>query len=189
MKLTKIAYGFIVAVVFLALVVPRAWAADPASFTREDWDLIMRYVNFAILAALIIKFARRPIANFLKDKKDEVGGEILQLEKNKLRVEAETREIQIQLDAGQQRLALIREKIIAEGQSRKEHLISQAREEARILMERTRSKIESRIRDAHEMLRGELVDMAADLAAAKLPALVTPADEERQITHWFDFAG
>jgi F-type H+-transporting ATPase subunit b len=148
----------------------------------------MRHVNFVILAALVIKFARRPIANFLKDKKEEVSREILRLEQSKRQVESETREIQIQLEAGQQRLALIKEKIIAEGQNRKEQLIAEAQEDARMLLERTRGKIESRIRDAHELLRGELVDMAADLAAAKLPAVVTPADNERQLRHWFDFA-
>jgi F-type H+-transporting ATPase subunit b len=173
--------------VLLALAAPSVWAAEPGSFTREDWDSIMRYVNFAILAALVIKFARRPIANFLKDKKEEVGREILRLEQSKRQVESETREIQIQLDAGQQRLALIKEKIIAEGQNRREQLIAEAQEDARMLLERTRGKIESRIRDAHELLRGELVDMAADLAAVKLPAAVTPADHERQLRHWFDF--
>lgn len=189
MKLIKIACSFMAGAVFLALVVPGAWGAEPGGFTRQDWDAIMRYVNFAILAALVIKFAQRPIANFLKDKKDEVGREILQLEEDKRRVEGETREIQVQLDAGRERLVLIKEKIIAEGQGRKEQLIAQAQEEARVLLERTRHKIESRIRDAQELLRGELVDMAADMAASKLTAVVTPADHERQIAHWFDFAG
>lgn len=188
MKWTTIIRGLIVGGVLLGLVTPSVWAAEPGNFTREDWDLLMRHVNFVILAALVIKFARRPIANFLKDKKEEVSREILRLEQSKRQVESETREIQIQLEAGQQRLALIKEKIIAEGQNRKEQLIAEAQEDARMLLERTRGKIESRIRDAHELLRGELVDMAADLAAAKLPAVVTPADNERQLRHWFDFA-
>jgi F-type H+-transporting ATPase subunit b len=134
----------------------------------------------------VIKYARRPIADFLKEKKQEIGGDIQRLENQKQQAENQIRENQIQLAAGQQRFALIKEKIIGEGQKRKEQLIIDAQKETRLLLETTHRKIETHLRDAHEQLRKELVDLAADLAAKQLPSAVTPVDQERLLQQWFD---
>ena len=50
-----------------------ALAAETQGFTRSDWDAIMRWVNFIILAVLIIKYARKPLSSFLQNKVDEVA--------------------------------------------------------------------------------------------------------------------
>lgn len=187
MNYGKITARIAVAGFLFVMSVQCAWAADALPFTRATFDQIMRYVNFIILASLVIKYARRPIANFLNEKKLEVGMEIQRLEETKLQVENQSREIQIQLDAGQQRLSLIKEKIIAQGQNRKEQLITEAQADARLLMETARRKIESRISDAKDRLRSELIDMAADRAAAKLSVVLTPADQERMMRQWLEF--
>ena len=43
-----------------------AQAADGTGDWRPVFDLVMRWVNFLILAFLLIKFSRVPIKNFLE---------------------------------------------------------------------------------------------------------------------------
>ena len=163
-----------------------AWADGPIAFTRQTYDVILLWVNFLILAGLIIKFARRPIISFLKDKRAEVSQTIQELEERKTRIDEKIHETQIELDAGQERLVLLKEKIIAEGQRRKEALIGEAQNESALMMASARLKVDALVRDAGERIRAELIDTAAELAQEKLPELITQQDHEKLVRDWMN---
>lgn len=173
--------------ILTAWVIP-AFAADAAPFSRQTYDQMMRYINFVILVVLILKYARRPIANFLRDKKQEVAGAIERLEAQKQQIEDQIHEGRIQLAAGQQRLVLIKDKIISDGQKQRDRIIAEAQQDARLLLESARRKIETRIRDTQNQLRRELIEMASAMASDKLLAAVTSADQEVLLQQWFDAA-
>ena len=161
-----------------------AWAADGFEFTRETYDLLMRWVNFIILAAVIIKFATRPIANFLKEKKDEVAIAIERLESQKQAAKLKLSECREQLTASDERLAQVKNKIIAEGESRKAQIIADAQNDSRIMLETARLRIAHQIREAHEQIKSELIDTAAEIALGRLPALLTVEDQNRLVDKW-----
>lgn len=161
-----------------------AAAADASGFTRESYDLLMRWVNFIVLVVLIVKYARRPVMDFLKDKRNEISSLIDKYEAEKKEAAEKIRESQIQLEASQDRLNLIKERIVAEGQRRKEQVIADAKEESRLLLESARLKIRGQIREAYHTLRAELIDEAAQKALLKLPGLMTREDHERLIQKW-----
>jgi len=176
------------ALVITCLAVSDVLAQEPAGFTRADFSAIMRWVNFGILAGLIIKYARRPIAGFLKDKKEEVAGSIHKLEEEKRGMEQQISEIHHQLAAGQKRLEVIKEKIIAQGQRRKEELIAEAQDESRILLESARFKIDIGIKELTQRFRTEMIDMAADLAAESVQRRITPQNHEHLVAQWLEAA-
>ena len=51
-----------------------AMAGDPG--WRPVYDVAMRWVNFLILVAVIVKYGREPIKEFLKQKKEETMAQI-----------------------------------------------------------------------------------------------------------------
>lgn len=166
--------------------VANAWAADGFKFNRESYDLMMRWVNFIILAALIIKYARRPIANFLKEKKDEVAAGIKKLEDQKLAIQEKLQESQRQLTASEDRLVSIKNRIIADGENRKAELIADAQHESRIMLETAQFRIDHQIREMHARLKSELIDSATQMALTKLPGILNAADHDRLIHQWMD---
>lgn len=159
-----------------------------ANFSRASWDLTMRWVNFLILVAVIVKYARRPLISFLKSKRAETASDIERIEARKASAEEKVKERQIQLQASQERLKLIRDRIVAEGQRQKERMITDARQESRIMLESARARIDSQIRDANQTIRAELIEAAVEKALAKLPALVTEQDHQRMIGLWLEEA-
>lgn len=175
----------VIAVVLLLCTGDNVWAAD-FEFTRETYDVILLWVNFLILAGLIVKFARQPVISFLKDKRAEVQQTIQELEDRKRTIEEKIHETQIELDAGQERLALLKEKIITEGQRRKEALIEDAQNESALMMTSAKLKSDALVRDAGDRIRAELIDMAADLALQKLPNMVTDQDHDRFVENWMN---
>ncbi|MGD9008804.1 MAG: ATP synthase F0 subunit B [Desulfobacteraceae bacterium] len=155
---------------------------------RQTWDLIMRWVNFIILAVVIIKYARAPLAQFLKEKRAETSLTIKQLEEKKAEAKLKIRDGQIQLKSSQDKLALIKERILAEGQKRKDKIIEEARQESRLMLATAQVKIENQIRDAAEKIKIELIDMAVQRAEARLPQLLVRQDHNRLIEQWMDAA-
>ncbi len=176
-----------------------AWAAESmfdnmgrwydflkANMTRPMWDTFMRWVNFIILTGLIIKYAKTPVVNFLKEKKAETALSIQSLEGKKHEAEAKIEESRRQLAASQEKLALIKARILSEGERRKEQIISQAHQESQRMLEGAKLKIDSQIREAYKAVRVELIDMAVENAVTKLPHAITDKDQQNWIGLWMD---
>jgi len=166
--------------------IDNAWAGDAALFTRHNYDLLMRWINFIILAVVIVKYGRKPLLQFLDNQKNDVTRSINKLEEKKKEAEALVVKSQGKLDDSRERLARIKEKIIAEGQNRKEQLIAEAQNDARNMMDSAKNKIEGQMKTAYASIKAELVDMAADMALEKLPAIITAEDQEQWTRRWFD---
>lgn len=155
---------------------------------RQTWDLVMRWVNFILLAVVIVKYARAPLAQFFKEKRAETSLTIKQLEEKRAEAELKIRDGQVQLKSSQDKLALIKERILAEGQKRKEKIIEEARQESRLMLTTAQVKIENQIRNATEKIKLELIDMAVQRAEARLPQLLARQDHNRLIEQWMDAA-
>jgi F-type H+-transporting ATPase subunit b len=166
--------------------VSNAWAADGSGFTRETWDEIWRWLNFLILFGVIIKYARRPLLNFLDKQKEDVAQSIKKLEDRKRDVQETLQESQQRLTASEERLETIKSRIISEGESRKAQIIADAQEESRVLIESARLRIDHQIREMHTQVKAELIDSATQIALTKLPGLLTRADEDRLVGQWME---
>ena len=153
---------------------------------RKTWDLIMRWVNFIILAVVIIKYARAPLKQFFKEKKAETSLTIKQLEEKKEKAEQKIRDGQILLKSSKDKLVLIKERILTEGQKHKEKIIEEARQESRLMLTNAQVKIENQIRDAADTIKIELINMAVQQAEAKLPQILARQDHDRLIEQWMD---
>ena len=156
-----------------------ALAADSSGDWRTIFDLVMRWVNFLILAFLLIKFSRVPIKNFLAGKKEDIAREIEKLEADKDQLLQKIDQSRQQIENSKERLAQLKETIIAQGEKNKLKIIEDAERESKILLESAKQKIESRIADAHEVLKAELVDDAIALAMQKLPETITDQDNQK----------
>ena len=165
----------------LHLASAEAFAADGPDGWRPIFDLVMRWVNFLILAFLLIKFTRLPIKNFLAGKKEDIAREIEVLETEKEKMLQKIDENRKQIENSKARLEQLKETIIAQGEKNKIQIIEDAERESKILMESAKKKIESRIFDAQRTIRGELVDEAIELALKKLTESITDQDNQKFI--------
>lgn len=183
----KIHVGLVVGLCALALI---AWAflASALGIQRPTYSLIMRWVNFGIIALVIFKFGRKPIVNFLTGQQNEVAASVQALEEAKRLTEDKIAESQEQLKAGQAQLEKIKEKIVSEGQRRKAELIANAQQESTLMMESAKLKIEAQVREARDHIRNDLIDMATDLATEKLPTLLTTKDQDQLVLDWMEAA-
>lgn len=163
--------------VFLLLLPGMAWAAGPG--WRPTYDLAMKWVNFIILAAIIIKYAKEPLKNFLMQQKTDVVAEMDTLETEKARVIGEIGAAKAQAAENRLRFTEMKERLIAQGEARKQQIVDQSRRQGELMLEEARKKMETRILQAKDKLKMELADMAFEQAVQQLPRIISDADNQR----------
>ena len=181
--------GYIVlSLVCLHLLGLEAVAAEGQDSWRPLFDEIMRWLNFAILAFLLIKFSRVPIKNFFKTRKEEMVSEIKTLEKEKQEALREIDENLKLLEDSGERFDALKERIVAQGQKNKQKIIEDAKQESKALLEGAKQKIDSQILEARNKLKKELIDSAIALAIERLPAEMTAEDNQKWVDRFLTSA-
>ena len=181
MKLTERAGALCVTsllVGFIMVVLPAAVQAADAQW-RPTYDVAMRWVNFIILVAVIVKYAREPIKDFLKLQKSDIVSELGELETEKARIISDIKAVKKKGTENRIHFQELKNRLIAQGETRKQQIVEQARQQSKIMLEETRRKMENRMTQAKAGLKMELLDMAIDQAMAKLPSVMTAGDTQQ----------
>jgi len=168
----------------LWLLLPAIVGAAEAGGWRPTYDLVMRWLNFLILVFVIVKYSRRPLANFLKGRQKEIGAEIEQIEQEKETINKAAVEARRNLEESARRLEELQQRIIERGEKRKLEIIAEARQEGRHIMESARRKVEGTLLQAKNKVREEMIDKAVAIALEKLPTEITARDNEKLFTQF-----
>jgi len=172
---------FLACLILLHLSAFEVQAADSSGDWRPLFDLVMRWVNFLILAFLLIKFSRAPIKKFLADKKQAIADQIGELETEKDQILRQIEESKKQLKNSQERLSQLKKRIVAQGEKNKQKMIAEAELESKMLLKSAKEKMDHRIVEARQMLKTELIDTAIARAIEMLPGKITEEDNRKFI--------
>jgi F-type H+-transporting ATPase subunit b len=156
-------------------------AADNSGNWRPIFDLVMRWVNFLILAFVLIKFSRAPIKKFLDGKHQDIADEIGGLEAEKEEALSQIDTYKNQLENSRKRLSDLKKRIVALGKKNKQLIIEAAEQESKILLKSAQQKINNRIVEARQELKSEIIDAAVALATKLLPEKITEEDNRKFI--------
>ncbi|MEE4261570.1 MAG: hypothetical protein V2I56_02700 [Desulfobacteraceae bacterium] len=156
-------------------------AAENPGDWRPTFDLAMRWFNFLLLAFLLIKFSRAPIKKFLAGKKQDIADEIDSLEAEKEEILGQIASSKIQIENSQSRLSALKKRIIAQGEKNRLRIMEEAEQESKMMLRGAQQKIASRITEARQVLKSELIDAAFDMAIKKLPEKITAEDDQKLI--------
>ena len=178
-RINKIAWISLCAMVCLLIPGTDLFAAEEAGGWRETYDLVLKWVNFIILASLIIKYARTPLKDFLKGQREKIAADIRKKEKEKDTAAAEVEEIKTALNEGEARFKDLKDRIVEQGKKRKEQIVEEAKMQSRQRLAETRKRVESQILEAKKRLKAELVDTAFELALQRLPKAITSEDNQK----------
>ena len=181
-------FCFFVTVVALTLHVLGydALAGEDSDNWRPIYDLVMRWINFGILAFVLIKFGGTPLKDFLQGRKEELAREIKKVEDEKEKLEGPNKEALKTLAESDSRFVELKARIIDQGEKGKQKIIEKAQAQSRSMMEGAKQKIDSQIKQAKNMLRAEMVDSAIALAFERLPEVITDEDSLRFVDSYLN---
>ncbi len=168
---------------FFFLLLTPAFAEEGAREWRPIYDLVMRWINFIILAVLLVKVVGPLLTQFLSGQQTEIREKIERVQSEKEAVLAQVQAATAALENTDSRME-IKRRIIDMGELRKKQIIDEAREHSEMILEHARLRIANQINIAHDKLLNEMVDLAVEKALQRLPEIVTPADNNRMIEHY-----
>lgn len=183
-KKARICYFILAVVIGILLLGTEASAANNPDDWRPVFDLVMRWLNFGIIVFILVKKAGTPIKDFLLSRKEEVAREIEMVEEKKEAANKKIQDAARMLEESEVRFAAVKERIIQEGETKKQMLIEDAKQESNILLESTMKKIENQLLDAKRAFKSELVDAAISLAMERLPDEITTEDNQNFINQF-----
>ena len=181
-------FGCYLIAVFAVLLIGSAdaSAAEATNNWRTTFDLVMRWLNFVIIVFVLVKFGRKPIKDFLSNRREKIDQQIKKYEQQKEAAAEKIEEANNLLKNSIARFEKIKERIVEDGKKKKQQIIEGARQESLILLTGTRQKIENQIVEARNLIRSELIESAIRLAEQRLPEEITAADEQKLIDHFME---
>ncbi|MGD8980872.1 MAG: ATP synthase F0 subunit B [Desulfobacterales bacterium] len=178
-KINGIFFYLIAMVLSLHFLGHDALAAEKSNSWRPMYDLILRWINFGIIAFVIVKYGKTPIMNFLRGQKDKLAQEINQLENEKKDATAKVMETLKSVDESEVRFADLKDRIIQQGEKKKTEIIESAQNQSKMMLEDAKRRIDSHFLQAKNEFKAELIDIAMDMAMGRLPEVITPEDNDK----------
>lgn len=164
-----------------------AFASEGGGGWRPTYDLVMKWLNFLILAYAIVRFGKNPMLNFLHERKDKIAQEIKAIEDQKQETDLKNQETLDLINQGEQHIATIKQKITDEGERKKQSIIDDAKKQSSLIIEKSKTKIEHLIYSEQEKLKSELIDSAINIAMEKLPKEITNEDNNRFLDNFLAY--
>jgi F-type H+-transporting ATPase subunit b len=164
---------------FLVQVVYGAEEGHHGITPTQVQNLIWWTVNFIALLIILFKLLRKPLVNFLQNRKETIQREYEELLRKKREAEAQFLELQAKLKNMEDEAKQILQNYIEQGQKEKERIIKEAEEQAKRIMEQADLYIKHELEKAKEDLRKELAQEVIKLTEERLLKGLTIEDHKR----------
>jgi F-type H+-transporting ATPase subunit b len=168
----------------ISLIGTDAFAAEKTSAGRKLYDTIMLFVNFGILVFLFIKYAKKPLVNFLQGESSKVAEDLDSVEEQLKKAKSALNAEEEKFSGTEERIQMIRADIIELGRREKEKIIENAQQTADQMIEDTKRKSEFKLDMAKKTLGNEVMDIAVSVAREKIQKGITPEDDEALINQF-----
>lgn len=166
---------------WVCLYAPECLAAEEMPPWRKPYNIIMLWVNFGILVALFLKFARKPLMDFLRGVHDKIKGEIDGITKQHGDMKSGMDSEESKISEIQDHLDEIRARIIEMGEKEKQKIIDQAKVSAAKMIDDAKAYATFQMTKARKQLSDEMVDIAISMVEKRLKKEITTKDNENLV--------
>jgi F-type H+-transporting ATPase subunit b len=156
---------------------------------ESPFTLLMRLVNFLLLAALLYYFLRKPIKNFLVQRQQGVREALEEAQRAAKEAEARYKEMEKKLAQAHKEMEELKNMIIEQGKQEKERILARAHKEAERIIKQAELAAEQELKKAYSSIRLEAVEMAAAIAEAILKDKIDSKDHKRLIEQYVENVG
>jgi len=161
-----------------------ALASESSGGWRPIYDEILLWINFGIIAFVFVKYGKTPLMNFLRGQKEKIAQDIERVEQKKEKATNQIKEIHKVLDEKDARFVEIRDRIVQQGERKKQEIIESAQQQSKMMLNDARRRIDSQFGQAKSAFRAELIDAAIELAMQRLPQEIIDEDHDKFLNQY-----
>ncbi|MBR4908328.1 MAG: F0F1 ATP synthase subunit B [Acidaminococcaceae bacterium] len=142
--------------------------------------LIAQAINFLFLVFVLAKFAYKPLAKMMEDRKNKIASDLEAAEKARTDAEAIQKECADKLAAARQEAAAIIEEATKAAQAAKDKAVADTKAEQERIIADAKAAIASDKKAAMDDVRAQVVDLAM-AAAGKIIGQKLGTDEDKKL--------
>lgn len=162
-----------------------AEASEGAHGEEAGWfETGAKVFNFALLIAILVHFLRRPIANYLVDRSQQIRHALVEAKATREQASADLAAIESRLSALPAELETLKARGAEEVKLEQARIKALAATERERVLAQTRREIDQQYRLARRELLHETAEQAAGVARARIERDITPADQARLIDRY-----
>lgn len=154
------------------------FAAEEVSEGRKLYNLIMLFVNFGILVFFFIKFAKKPLMNFLRGEGDKISEQLQNIESDVKDAASRMEEESTNLKNIDGNLENLTQNIINAGSREKDNIIEKARNLADKMVEDAKKEAAFKMEAAKKRFSEEMLEVAVKITAESIKKNITKEDDE-----------
>jgi F-type H+-transporting ATPase subunit b len=159
-----------------------AWASEAGAHAELNWyDFTLRILNFVIMAAILYRLLKKPLANFIASRRENIQNMLTELEQKQREAEQKTLEYQGKLATLEQETSKIVAEYIEEGEIEKRKIIEAAERQADYIKQQAQLAIQQEVKSAREELQREIVELSVAAAEEILRKNIQPGDHDRLV--------
>ncbi|MCX8070198.1 MAG: F0F1 ATP synthase subunit B [Thermodesulfovibrionales bacterium] len=142
-----------------------------------DW--VWKIVNFGLLVFLLVKFVKKPLQDFLQQRKDTIEKTLKEAKEAKELAQKALAEVEQKLASKDKELAAIVEGAKESGELERARLIEDAEKMKVRIIEQAKMNIDYEVRKAKEAIQNEAAEAALIRAEEMIREGITEKDQER----------
>ncbi len=171
----------------LGIVLYFAWLSNAFASEAEgghhlNWiDFAYRTVAVVIVAAILVKLLRKPAANFLTSRREEIQRLLSELDAKTSEARAEYSQARAKLASLEEDTRKIVDELIAEGEAERKKIIEAAHREAEYIQQQAQVAIQQEIQAARDSLKDEVAELSVAAAQDIIQKKMGAEDQQRLV--------
>ena len=168
---------------FFSSLVVTAVAFAAGAQEEEHTSLVKEYfwkiVNFGVLVFILVKFAKKPLQDFLRKRTETIEKTLNEAKEAKEAALKALQEAEKRLDTKDEEIAAIIAAAKKSGELERERIIEESGKLKEKILEQAKTNIEYELKHAKESIKAEAVELAMELAEKKLKEKLTKTEQEK----------
>lgn len=142
-----------------------------------EW--VWRLLNFGILVFVLVKYGGKPLKEYLQQRKELIAKSIQEAQEAKELAKRALAEVEERLKLKDKEIAEIIASAKNSGEKEKERLVEEGERLQAKILEHAKANIDYEVKRAKDVIKGEAVDAAMQLAEEKIKGKLTVDDQDK----------
>ena len=172
----------------VGIVLDFVWLGNALAAEAEEghhhlnWtDFGYRTVAFVIVVGALVKLLKKPAANFLSSRREEIQRLLSELDTKTAQAKSEAAQVQAKFASLEEETRKIVDELIAEGEAEREKIIKAAHHEAEYIQQQAHIAIEQEIQAARDSLKNEVAELSTTAAQDLIRKKIRAEDQQRLV--------
>jgi F-type H+-transporting ATPase subunit b len=175
----KIFMGILVLVILVAVPAFSATGGGGEAHGPDLKAFLWQVVNFAILVAILLFFARKPIRDLLKNRTESIEKSIEEARQAREKAEEALAQVEERLKEKDREIADILATAEQSGLKEREAIREEGERLSRKIVEQARASIEYELKQAREAIKAEAVELAMEIAEKKIRERLSEGEQKK----------